>query len=65
VLFKSTNIIDYAYWKIKLKPNVKFVKLRDKVTPLSKMKKYPEKDLLDTYYPAIEIYPQKFPYVCK
>jgi hypothetical protein len=67
IFFKPTSIINSATinWKIKLIPNVRFVILENVVTPLSKMKKYPKEDLLDTYYPAIEVYPKKFPCVCK
>jgi hypothetical protein len=67
IFIKPTSIINSAgtKWKIKLQPNVGFVKLGNKVTPLPEMEKYPDKDIIYIYYPAIEVYPQKFPYICE
>jgi hypothetical protein len=67
IIGKPTSIINSAStkWKIKLEPNVGFVRLGNVLTPLSEMNKYPDEDLIYTYYPAIEVFPQKFPYVAE
>jgi hypothetical protein len=65
--FRRNSIINSAItnWKIKLIPNVGFIKLGDVLMPLSEIRKYPEEDLIETYYPSIEVFPWKFPYVAK
>jgi hypothetical protein len=67
IFIKPTSIINSAptNWKIKLNSNVSFVRLGTELTPLSKLQKYPVEEYIYIYYPAIEIYPQKFPYVGK
>jgi hypothetical protein len=67
IFIKPTSIINSAStkWKIKLLPNIKFVKLGNEVTLLSEIKKYPVEGMLYIYYPAIEVFPQKYPYVCR
>jgi hypothetical protein len=64
---KATGIMNSAStdWKVKLRPEVRFVKLGDVVTPLSEIRKYNRKSFLQSYYATVEIFPQKFPYVAK
>jgi hypothetical protein len=65
--FRRSSIINSAItnWKIKLIPDVGFIKLGDVLVPLSKIRKCPKEDLMETYYPSIEVFPKKFPYVDK
>jgi hypothetical protein len=65
VMFGRCGIVSNATWKIKLMPNVGFVKLGDVLTPLSEFRKYTKEDLIERYYPRIEVFPKKFPYVGK
>jgi hypothetical protein len=78
IIFRPTSTINRvsAEWKIKLKPNVGFVKLGNEMISLSNMKEYYDREKevfypsIEVYpptevYPSIVVYPQKFPYVCK
>jgi hypothetical protein len=63
---KPTSIINSATtnWKIKLESNVSFVRFGNKLMHLSELNTYPKgNSYMYSYYPSIEIYPRKFPYV--
>ncbi len=67
-IFRSNWFEDalYSNWKIKMKEewNVKFVQCGDKKMRLSDIKP-PSKRIVSSYYPCIEISPDKFPYITK
>jgi hypothetical protein len=67
MVFLRNSVINSATtnWKIKLVPDIKFVAFSGKVLPLSELAVYPQKGLEQNYYPSIEIFPKKFPYVAK
>jgi hypothetical protein len=63
VAFGRYRVTNNAIWKVKLMPNVGFIKHGDVLTPLSEIRKYSKEDLIEGYYPRIEIFPKTFPYV--
>ncbi|MBB4045389.1 hypothetical protein [Bacteroides reticulotermitis] len=54
----------FSKWRVKLDStfHIKYLKYGDKAVELSELKS-PSKDLIQRFYPSIEIQPEKFPYV--
>jgi hypothetical protein len=52
-------------WKIHLKPNTGYVRFRNTLTPLPELKAYPTGVVVFPPVPVIEVFPHKYPYVCR
>jgi hypothetical protein len=65
IFIKPTSIINSSItdWRIKLKPNTRFVRFGKTLKPFSELQTYPVEGAI--YHQTIEIFPQKYPYVGK